>query len=224
MHILIAEDDALLRAGLGALLRDEGYTVTAVGAVDPFLAALREQRPDLVILDVRMPPSFTDEGIRAAVEARRLHPGLPVLVLSAWVEQSFATQLMADGAHGIGYLLKERVGRVEQFLDCLERVAAGQTAIDPEVVSQLFARANAARALEALSEREREVLSLMAEGLGNQAIAARLVVTDGAVHKHIRSIFNKLGLPPDHESDRRVVAVLRHLQATGMGRAGQSVP
>ncbi|QGU01341.1 Oxygen regulatory protein NreC [Corynebacterium kalinowskii] len=212
MRILIAEDDALLRAGLAALLEDEGYEVVTASGVAEFLASARAKVPDLAILDVRMPPTFTDEGIRAAVEVREMYPNLPILVLSAWVEQSFATQLLAQGSRGIGYLLKERVGRVEQFLSCLERLVAGETVIDPEVVAQLFARERAAAPMASLSEREREVLSLMAEGLGNSAIAARMFVTEGAVHKHIRNIFSKLDLPPDHESDRRVMAVLQYLQ------------
>ncbi|MEU8659135.1 response regulator transcription factor, partial [Actinoplanes philippinensis] len=161
---------------------------------------------------VRMPPTHTDEGIVAAVEARRRQPGLAVLVLSAYVEQAFATDLLAGGSSGLGYLLKERVGRVEEFLAALERVASGGTAVDPEVVGQLLARPRPDDTLGSLSAREREVLALMAEGLGNSAIAERLFVTDGAVHKHIRSIFAKLGLAPDDRADRRVTAVLRYLE------------
>ncbi|OOC56249.1 MULTISPECIES: response regulator transcription factor [Nocardiopsis] len=216
MRIVIAEDDALLREGMAALLRDEGFEiVAAVGEVDALLDAVAEHVPDIAIIDVRMPPTYTDEGIRAAVRARAIRQGLPVLVLSAYVEQSFATELMESGASGIGYLLKERVGRVEQFLDILRRVTEGQTAIDPEVVAQLFARRHANDVLSQLSPRERDVLVLMAEGLGNGAIAERMTVTAGAVHKHIRSIFGKLGLSPDDRSDRRVAAVLRYLNATG---------
>ncbi|MGW1096648.1 response regulator [Streptomyces sp. NPDC002455] len=212
MRIVIAEDDPLLREGLALLLRAEGLDVVATaGTPDVFLAAVDEHGPDLAIVDVRMPPTHTDEGIRAAVEARRRQPGLAVLVLSAYVEQAFATDLLADGSARLGYLLKERVGRVEEFLTALERVADGGTAIDPEVVAQLFARTRPDTRLDRLSPREREVLALMAEGLGNAAIAERLVVTDGAVHKHIRSIFAKLGLAPADGTDRRVAAVLRHL-------------
>ncbi|MFF3833820.1 response regulator [Streptomyces sp. NPDC002458] len=212
MRIVIAEDDPLLREGLALLLRAEGLDVVATaGTPDVFLAAVDVHRPDLAIVDVRMPPTHTDEGIRAAVEARRRQPGLAVLVLSAYVEQAFATDLLADGSARLGYLLKERVGRVEEFLTALERVADGGTAIDPEVVAQLFARTRPDTRLDRLSPREREVLALMAEGLGNAAIAERLVVTDGAVHKHIRSIFAKLGLAPADGTDRRVAAVLRHL-------------
>ncbi len=212
MRIVIAEDDALLREGLALLLRAESLDVVATtGTPGEFLAAVDEHRPDVAIVDVRMPPTHSDEGMVAAVEARRRMPGLAVLVLSAYVEQSFATELLAGGAGRLGYLLKERVGRVEVFLEALHRVAAGGTAIDPEVVAQLFARSRPAARLERLSPRERDVLALMAEGLGNVAIAERLVVTEGAVHKHIRSIFAKLDLPPADRTDRRVAAVLHYL-------------
>ncbi|MEU4162491.1 response regulator transcription factor [Actinoplanes sp. NPDC026670] len=213
MRIVIAEDDALLREGLALLLRAEGLDVVATtDSPSPFLAAVGEHRPDVAIVDVRMPPTHTDEGIVAAVEARRRQPGLAVLVLSAYVEQAFATDLLAGGSAGLGYMLKERVGRVEEFLDALYRVAGGGTAVDPEVVGQLLARSRPDDTLASLSAREREVLALMAEGLGNSAIAGRLFVTDGAVHKHIRSIFAKLGLAPDDRADRRVTAVLRYLE------------
>ncbi|MQA32284.1 response regulator transcription factor [Modestobacter roseus] len=214
MRIVIAEDDALLREGLALLLRAEGLDVVATaGEPDGFLAAVDEHRPDVAIVDVRMPPTHTDEGVRAAVEARHRQPELAVLVLSAYVEQAFATELLAGGARRLGYLLKERVGRVEEFLGALHRVADGGTAIDPEVVAQLLTRSRPDAGLDRLSAREREVLALMAEGLGNTAIAGRLVVTDGAVHKHIRSIFAKLDLPPTDATDRRVSAVLRYLDA-----------
>ena len=210
MRIVIAEDDALLREGLALLLRAEGLDVVATtDGPKPFLDAVDEHRPDVAIVDVRMPPTHTDEGIVAAVEARRRQPDLAVLVLSAYVEQAFATELLAGGAARLGYLLKERVGRVEQFLDALHRVAGGGTAIDPEVVGKLMGRR---RGLDRLSPRERDVLALMAEGLGNTAIAERLVVSEGAVHKHIRSIFAKLDLAPDDRADRRVTAVLRFLE------------
>lgn len=213
LRIVMAEDDPLLREGLALLLRAEGLDVAATaGTADAALDAIDAHRPDIAILDVRMPPTHTDEGIRAAVEARRRHPGLAVLVLSAYVEQSFATQLLTGGVGGLGYLLKERVGRVEEFLDALHRVASGGTAIDPEVVAQLFTRSRQDTRLERLSPRERDVLALMAEGLGNSAIAERLVVTDGAVHKHIRSIFAKLDLSPADRVDRRVAAVLHYLE------------
>ncbi|MER6948723.1 response regulator transcription factor [Nonomuraea sp. NPDC000554] len=214
MRIVIAEDDALLREGLALLLGGEGFEVAAaVPTPGEFLLAVQEHRPDVAVVDVRMPPTHTDEGIRAAVEARRVRPGLAVLVLSAYVEQAFATDLLADGVGGVGYLLKERVGRVEEFVEALRRVAGGGTAIDPEVVAQLFTRRRQDDPLDRLTARERQVLALMAEGLGNVAIASRLVVTDGAVHKHIRSIFAKLDLAPTDQLDRRVAAVLRHLNA-----------
>lgn len=212
MRIVIAEDDFLLREGLVLVLQGEGFdVVAAVGDPESFLSAVDEHRPDVAVVDVRMPPTHTDEGIQAAVAARRSQPGLAVLVLSAYVEQSFATDLLADGAEGVGYLLKERVGRVEAFVEALERVAAGGTAIDPDVVAQLFAQRRTDDPLERLTPREREVLSVMAEGLGNVAIAARLHVTENAVHKHIRNIFLKLDLAPDDHTDRRVAAVLRYL-------------
>jgi DNA-binding NarL/FixJ family response regulator len=213
MRIVIAEDDALLREGLAMLLRAESLDVVATtGNPEDFLAAVDEHDPDVAIVDVRMPPTHTDEGIVAAVEARRRKPELAVLVLSAYVEQAFATELLAGGGARLGYLLKERVGRVEEFLDALQRVRNGGTAIDPDVVAQLLARTRRDTKLERLSPRERDVLALMAEGLGNSAIAERLVVTDGAVHKHIRSIFAKLDLAPDDRADRRVTAVLRYLE------------
>ena len=213
MRIVIAEDDPLLREGLALLLRAESLDVVATAATpDGLLAAVDDHRPDVAIVDVRMPPTHTDEGIVAAVEARRRHPGLAVLVLSAYVEQTFATELLAGGAARLGYLLKERVGRVEEFLAALRRVADGGTAIDPEVVTQLLARSRPDDRLERLSPRERDVLALMAEGLGNTALAERLFVTEGAVHKHIRSIFAKLDLAPTDQADRRVTAVLHYLE------------
>ncbi|MDK0524194.1 response regulator transcription factor [Streptomyces sp. ML-6] len=215
MRIVIAEDDPLLREGLALLLRAESFDVVAkAGTADEALGAIDTHRPDVAILDVRMPPTHTDEGIRTAIEARRRHPGLAVLVLSAYVEQTFATELLTGGISGIGYLLKERVGRVEEFLDALRRVVAGGIAVDPEVVAQLFTRSHQNTRLERLSPRERDVLALMAEGLGNSAIAERLVVTDGAIHKHIRSIFAKLDLVPTQQVDRRVAAVLHYLEDT----------
>ena len=213
MRIVIAEDDSLLREGLALLLRAEGLDVVATtDSPDSFLEAVDKHEPDVAIVDVRMPPTHTDEGIVAAVEARRRRPGLAVLVLSAYVEQAFATELLAGGAAGLGYMLKERVGRVEEFLGALHRVADGGTAIDPEVVGQLLSRSRPDDALERLSPRERDVLALMAEGLGNTAIAERMFVTEGAVHKHIRSIFAKLDLAPSDRADRRVTAVLRYLE------------
>ncbi|WP_326611242.1 response regulator transcription factor [Streptomyces scopuliridis] len=214
MRIVIAEDDALLQAGLTHLLRAEGMEVTsAVDNPTDLLAAIAADRPDVAVVDVRMPPTFRDEGLRAAVEARRRQPGLAVLVLSAHVEDSYATELLADGAGGVGYLLKERVGKVADFLEALERVAGGGTAMDPEVVAQLLVRRRTDDPLLSLTPREREVLALMAEGHSNATIAGLLVVSDGAVHKHIGNIFSKLGLPTTDGRHRRVLAVLAYLKA-----------
>ncbi|MEW1724054.1 response regulator transcription factor [Streptomyces sp. NPDC093109] len=214
MRIVIAEDDALLRAGLTHLLRAEGMEVTS--AVDnpvDLLAAIEADRPDVAVVDVRMPPTYRDEGLRAAVEARRRRPGLAVLVLSAHVEDSYATELLADGAGGVGYLLKERVGKVTDFLDALDRVADGGTAMDPEVVAQLLLRRRTDDPLLSLTPREREVLGLMAEGHSNATIAGLLTVSSGAVHKHIGNIFSKLSLPTTDAGHRRVLAVLAYLKA-----------
>ena len=214
MRIVIAEDDALLREGLTHLLRAEGMEVTsAVDNPDDLLAALDADRPDVAVVDVRMPPTYRDEGLRAAVQARKRWPGLAVLVLSAHVEESYATDLLADGAGGVGYLLKERVGKVADFLDALERVAAGGTAMDPEVVGQLLVRRRADDPLQRLTPREREVLGLMAEGHSNATIGGLLVISDGAVHKHIGNIFTKLGLPTTDAGHRQVLAVLAYLKA-----------
>lgn len=214
MRVMIAEDDALLREGLVLLLSTAGIeVVAAVDNAEDFLTAVAADRPDAVVLDIRMPPTFTDDGLRAAVRARELHPGLPVLVLSSWVEDSYAAELLGDGQGGVGYLLKERVGKVDRFLDSLRRVAAGGTAMDPEVISQLLVRRKADDPLAALTAREREVLALMAEGHNNATIAERLVVSEGAVHKHIRNIFAKLGLSTEDVGHRRVLAVLAYLNA-----------
>ncbi|MFF4412048.1 response regulator [Streptosporangium sp. NPDC001559] len=213
MRIVIAEDDPLLREGLALLLRAESLdVVAAVDGPKAFLDAVDTHEPDVAVVDVRMPPTHTDEGIVAAVEARRRRPDLAVLVLSAYVEQAFATDLLIHGSARLGYLLKERVGRVEEFMAALRRVAGGGTAIDPEVVAQLLSHTRPGRRLDRLSPRELDVLALMAEGLGNTAIAERLVVTEGAVHKHIRNIFAKLDLAPSDRTDRRVAAVLQYLE------------
>jgi DNA-binding NarL/FixJ family response regulator len=213
VRILIAEDDALLREGLALLLRGEGYEVVAVPDADQFLSVFEETAPDAGVLDVRMPPTFTNEGLRAAIEVRKARPGFPVLVLSAYVEDRYAGELLAGGAGGVGYLLKERVGKVAEFVDALERVIGGGTVMDPEVVSQLMSRRRADDPIRALTPRESEVLGLMAEGLGNQEIAQKLVVSDTAVSKHIGNIFAKLGLSTSQSGHRRVLAVLAHLRA-----------
>ncbi|WP_433478932.1 response regulator transcription factor [Spirillospora sp. CA-142024] len=212
MRIVIAEDNVLLREGLVMLLDAGGHEVVAVASTGAdVLPALLEHRPDAAVLDVRLPPGFRDEGLRAAIEARKRLPGLPVLVLSQYVEETYAAELLAGGAAGIGYLLKDRVGRVDEFLDALARVAAGGTALDPEVVSQLMTARH--DPLEALTPREHEVLGLMAQGLDNAAIAAALVVTERSVSKHIGAVFAKLGLPPADGGHRRVLAVLAYLNS-----------
>ncbi|SEP47926.1 MULTISPECIES: response regulator transcription factor [Amycolatopsis] len=211
MRVVIAEDAVLLRAGVTRLLADEGIeTVAAVDNGDDLLGAITEHRPDLAIVDVRMPPTFTDEGLRAALSARKAVPGLPVLVLSQYVEESYAVELLSGGAGGVGYLLKERVADVAEFLDAVRRVAGGGTAIDPDVIAQLMARGRR-NPLDALTARESEVLGLMAQGLSNTAIANSLVVSHGAVEKHIGNIFAKLGLEASSEEHRRVRAVLTYL-------------
>ncbi|MGW6007912.1 response regulator transcription factor [Streptomyces sp. NPDC055210] len=213
MRVVIAEDNALLREGIVLLLRSAGHEVVAVvGSGPEILPALLEHRPDAAVLDVRMPPDFRDEGLRAAREAREKIPGLPVLVLSQYVEESYASELLQGGASGVGYLLKDRVGRVDEFLDALERVAAGGTALDPEVVSELLTHRRDTP-LDFLTPREREVLKLMAEGHDNGTIAKLLVVTERAVSKHIGNVFLKLGLPPSDSGHRRVLAVLAYLNA-----------
>ncbi|HJW62616.1 MAG TPA: response regulator transcription factor [Actinomycetes bacterium] len=213
MRVVIAEDAALLREGLVRLLEDRGHQVcAAVADGDALLAAVAEHRPDVAVVDIRMPPTHTDEGLRAALELRRRHPGTGVLVFSQYIETRYATQLLAGGAAGVGYLLKDRVADVAEFTDALARVAAGGTALDPEVVAQLLARTRRRDPLARLSPREREVLGLMAEGRSNAAIAGELVVTAGAVEKHISSIFGKLRLPPSDADHRRVLAVLAWLR------------
>lgn len=214
MRVVIAEDNALLREGLVLLLTSSGHEVVAVVGTGPeILPALLEHRPEVAVLDVRMPPGFRDEGLRAALEARERIPGLPVLVLSQYVEESYAAELLAGGTSGVGYLLKDRVGRVDEFLDALERVVAGGTALDPEVVTELLTRRRDTP-LDSLTPREREVLKLMAEGHDNTTIAKTLVVTERAVSKHIGNVFLKLGLPPSDSGHRRVLAVLAYLAHT----------
>lgn len=212
MRIVIAEDSVLLREGLSRLLAEYGHDVVAAESdATRLLAVVHKHAPDLVIVDVRMPPTHTDEGLRAAVELRTERPGTPVLVLSQYVEERYASELLERGTVGVGYLLKERVADVREFVDAACRVADGGTALDPEVVAQLLARSRQRDPLAALSPRELEVLSLMAQGLSNTAIAGSLVVSAGAVEKHISSIFTKLDLPPSELEHRRVLAVLRYV-------------
>ncbi|GAA4612461.1 response regulator transcription factor [Actinoallomurus liliacearum] len=212
MRVVIAEDAVMLREGLIRLLADEDIETVATSGDGPGLVDIvAEHRPDLAIVDVRMPPSFTDEGLRAALEARRRVPGTPILVFSQYVEERYATDLIGDGAEGVGYLLKERVADLAEFTAAVRRVAAGGTVIDPEVIAQLLGRRRRGDRLEALTPREREVLGLMAEGLSNAAVARRLFVTDGAVEKHISNIFLKLDLQHTDSTHRRVKAVLAYL-------------
>ena len=214
MRIVIAEDAAILRDGLAQLLVDRGHEVmAAVRDGDALRAAVAEHVPDVAVVDVRMPPSFTDEGLRAAIAIRRERPGVGVLVFSQWIETRYAAELLATSSSGVGYLLKDRVADVGEFLDALSRVAKGGTALDPEVVTQLFGASRRGDALAVLTPREREVLGLMAEGRSNAAIARRLVVTERAVEKHVANILTKLDLPPSEEDHRRVLAVLRYLDS-----------
>ncbi|WP_320672887.1 response regulator transcription factor [Patulibacter defluvii] len=217
MRVLIAEDHALLRDGLTRLLRDHGHeVVAAVETPDDIVRRGSALRPDLALCDVRLPPTFTDEGIRAALELRAQVPEQAVLVLSQYVERTYASELLADGRGGIGYLLKDRVAEPAEFVRACERVAAGGTALDPEVVAQLVARGRRSDAgLASLTPREHEVLALMAEGRSNRGIAEQLVITDGAVEKHVTSILGKLDLPASSGDHRRVLAVLALLRASG---------
>jgi DNA-binding NarL/FixJ family response regulator len=214
VRVVIAEDAAVLRDGLAELLGGRGFAVVAaVGDAPGLLAAVRTHRPDVAVVDVRMPPTHTDDGLRAAVELRREQPDLGVLVFSQYVETRYATELLADRADGVGYLLKDRVAHVSQFVDAVRRVSEGGTALDPEVVTQLFGASRRTDSLATLTPREREVLALMAEGRSNTAIAAALVVSGRAVEKHVANIFTKLDLPPSETDHRRVLAVLRYLES-----------
>ena len=212
MRVVVAEDQFLLRDGLVRLLEAHGFEIAgAVGDAPGLQAALLGLRPDVAIVDVRLPPTFTDDGLRAVLAARQETPGLPVLVLSQYVEQLYARELLADDGGGMGYLLKDRVFNDDQFVDAVRTVAGGGTAMDPEVVAKLLGRRSRAEPLARLSGREREVLELMAEGRSNSAIAQRLFVTEKAVSKHSTSIFAKLGLAPSDDDNRRVLAVLAYL-------------
>ncbi|MEU1866604.1 response regulator transcription factor [Streptomyces gardneri] len=213
MRIVVADDAVLLREGLVRLLAEDGHeVVAAVGDGPALVEAVLAHHPDVSIVDVRMPPTHTDDGLRAAMAARRQLPGTPVLVLSQYVEVSYAGDLLADGSGAVGYLLKDRVARIEEFLDTLNRVAHGATVLDPQVIAQLLAGQRRGKALGSLTVRERQILALMAEGCSNTAIAQRLVVSSSAVEKNIGNIFAKLGLPPDVTQHRRVLAVLTYLR------------
>jgi DNA-binding NarL/FixJ family response regulator len=210
VRVMILEDNPILAEGLSLLLDNAGFEVAAVATdAAEFARAIAEHQVDIAVVDVRLPPTFTDEGLRAAIEARRVQPGLPVLVFSQYVEEVYAAELLAAGSEGVGYLLKDRVSRVDEFLEAVRRVAAGGTVLDPEVVSQLMVKRSSP--LDRLTPRERQVLGLMAEGLGNIAIAEKLVISEGAVHKHVGNVFLKLDLPPTDSGHRRVLAVLAHL-------------
>jgi DNA-binding NarL/FixJ family response regulator len=218
MRIVIAEDSAIIRAGLAEVLAERGHeTVAAVGDAEALRAAVDEHEPDAAVVDVRMPPGYTDEGIRAAIAIRHDHPRTGVLVFSQYIETRHAAELMGAasgrGAAGIGYLLKDRVGEAGEFVDALSRVAAGGTALDPEVVTQLLGATRRASDLDALTPREHDVLALMAEGRSNGGIAGALVISERAVEKHVANIFAKLGLAPSDGDHRRVLAVLRYLES-----------
>jgi DNA-binding NarL/FixJ family response regulator len=218
MRIVIAEDSAVVRAGLAEVLTRRGHDiVAAVGDAETLRAAIAQHRPDVTVVDVRMPPGYTDEGLRAAIALRRDYPGLGVLVFSQYIETRYAADLLAKPSGrtggGVGYLLKDRVADVSEFTDALQRVAAGGTALDPEVVTQLLGASRRTDDLRTLTARERDVLALMAEGHSNSAIARSLVISDGAVEKHIGNVFSKLGLLPSDAGHRRVLAVLRYLES-----------
>ncbi|WP_405067933.1 response regulator transcription factor [Kribbella sp. NBC_01510] len=210
MRVMILEDNPILAEGLSLLLDNSGFEVAAIATdAEEFAEAMATHEVDIAVVDVRLPPTFTDEGLRAAIEARLVRPGLPVLVFSQYVEEVYAAELLAAGSEGVGYLLKDRVSRVDEFIEAVRRVAAGGTVLDPEVVSQLMVKRS--NPLDRLTPREHEVLALMAEGLGNTAIAEKLVISEGAVHKHVGNVFLKLDLPPTDSGHRRVLAVLAHL-------------
>ena len=212
MRIVIAEDAAVIRAGLAEILTDRGHEIVdAVGDAEALKDAVAAHQPDVAIVDVRMPPSHTDEGLRAAIAIRRDHPGVGILVFSQYIETRYAADLLATGSGGVGYLLKDRVANVAEFTDAIARIAAGGTALDPEVVSGLLSASRHVSTLSTLTAREHDVLGLMAEGRSNGAIADRIIVSERAVEKHISNIFTKLGLPPSDSDHRRVLAVLAYL-------------
>lgn len=212
--MVIAEDSAILRDGLVQLLADRGFVITdAVADADALWRSVERERPDVAVVDIRMPPTFTDEGLRAAIELRRHYEGLGILVFSQYIETRYAAELLADDAAGIGYLLKDRVADVSDFVEALRRVASGGTALDPEVVTQLLGASRHSDSISVLSVREKEVLSLMAEGRSNAAIALALVISEGAVEKHVANIFAKFDLPVSQSDHRRVLAVLRFLDS-----------
>jgi len=212
LRVAIAEDSAILRDGIVQLLVDRGFVITdAVSEPDALRRSVERERPDVAVVDIRMPPTFTDEGLRVAIDLRREHEGLGILLFSQYIETRYAAELLADDAAGIGYLLKDRVADVSDFVEALVRVASGGTALDPEVVTQLLGASRRAESMSVLSAREKEVLSLMAEGRTNAAIASDLVISEGAVEKHVTNIFTKLDLPVSQSDHRRVLAVLRFL-------------
>src|ERR1700684_915217 len=214
LRVALAEDSAILRDGLVQLLEDRGFVVTdAVGDAEALRRSVARQRPDVAVVDIRMPPTFTDEGLRTAIELRKLYKGLGILLFSQYIETRYAAQLLADDAAGIGYLLKDRVADVSDFVEALVRVASGGTALDPEVVTQLLGASRRADSISVLSPREREGLSLMADGRSNAAIATELVISEGAVEKHVANIFTKLDLPVSQSDHRRVLAVLPFLDS-----------
>jgi DNA-binding NarL/FixJ family response regulator len=214
VRVVIAEDSAVLRDGLVQLLADRGFVVTAaVSDPDALRRSVERDRPDVAVVDIRMPPTFTDEGLRAALDLRRTYRGLGILMFSQYIETRYAAELLSDDAAGIGYLLKDRVADVSDFVEALRRVASGGTALDPEVVTQLMGASRRAGSISVLSAREKEVLSLMAEGRSNAAIASELVIAEGTVEKHVAGIFTKLDLPESQSDHRRVLAVLRFLDS-----------
>jgi DNA-binding NarL/FixJ family response regulator len=214
MRVVVADDSVLLRAGVVRLLEGAGFEVVGqAGDAEDLVRKVSAHRPDVAVIDVRMPPTHTDDGLRAAIELRARHPDVGLLVLSQYVEEDSAHELLGGGAEGVGYLLKDRVSEVDRFLDAVRRVGAGGSVLDPEVVAQLLGRRHGDGELEELTPRERDVMAAMAEGLSNHAIAERLVVSEGAVEKHVTSIFSRLGLAATADAHRRVLAVLAYLRA-----------